>query len=59
VTLPQGPIVAIGNEVRDAIAQTGGRRLMIAPGCVVPIATPESNYRAVIDAVRSGSDHAG
>jgi hypothetical protein len=50
VTLPQGPIVAIGNEVRDAIAQTGGRRL--------PIATPESNYRAVIDAVRSGSDHA-
>jgi len=37
--------------VRNAIAQTGGRRLMIAPGCVVPIATPEAHYRAVIDAV--------
>jgi uroporphyrinogen decarboxylase len=51
VTLPQGPIEAIKAEVRDAIAQTGGRRLMIAPGCVIPIATPESHYRAVIEAV--------
>jgi hypothetical protein len=25
--------------------------LLIAPGCVVPIATPDSHYRAVIDAV--------
>jgi uroporphyrinogen decarboxylase len=50
-TLPQGPIEAIRSEVRNAIAQTGGRRLMIAPGCVVPIATPDSHYRAVIDAV--------
>lgn len=54
-TLPQGPIEAIRNEVRNAIAQTGGRRLMIAPGCVVPIATPESHYRAVIDAVNEMS----
>ena len=51
VTLPQGPVEAIKAEVRDAIAQTGGRRLMIAPGCVIPIATPESHYRAVIEAV--------
>ena len=51
VTLPQGPIEAIKREVRDAIAQTGGRRLMIAPGCVIPIATPEAHYRAVVDAV--------
>ncbi|MGA3400858.1 MAG: uroporphyrinogen decarboxylase family protein [Acetobacteraceae bacterium] len=50
-TLPQGSVEAIRNEVRNAIAQTGGRRLMIAPGCVVPIATPEAHYRAVIDAV--------
>jgi len=55
-TLPQGSIEAIQSEVRDAITQTGGRRLMIAPGCVVPIATPDAHYRAVIDAVceRSG-----
>jgi uroporphyrinogen decarboxylase len=51
VTLPLGPIEAIKAEVRDAIAQTGGRRLMIAPGCVIPIATPEAHYRAVIEAV--------
>jgi len=51
VTLPQGPIEAIRREVRNAIAQTDGRRLMIAPGCVAPIATPDSHYRAVIDAV--------
>ncbi len=51
-TLPQGPIDAIRAEVRDAIAQTGGRRLMIAPGCVVPIATPEAHYRAVIGTVK-------
>jgi hypothetical protein len=24
---------------------------MIAPGCVIPIATPDSHYRAVIEAV--------
>jgi uroporphyrinogen decarboxylase len=51
VTMPLGPIAAIKEEVRDAIAQTGGRRLMIAPGCVIPIATPEAHYRAVIEAV--------
>ena len=51
VTLPKGPIEAIKAEVRDAIAQTGGRRLMIAPGCVVPIATPKSHYRAAMEAV--------
>jgi uroporphyrinogen decarboxylase len=51
-TLPKGPVEAIKDEVRNAVAQTGGRRLMIAPGCVVPIATPEAHYRAVIDAVQ-------
>lgn len=51
-TLPKGPVEAIRSEVRDAIAQTGGRRLLIAPGCVVPIATPDAHYRAVIDAVK-------
>ena len=49
--LPDGPVAAIRAQVADAIAQTGGRRLMIAPGCVIPIATPEAHYRAVLDAV--------
>jgi uroporphyrinogen decarboxylase len=49
--LHQGPIEAIRSAVQDAIAQTSGRRLMIGPGCVTPIATPGSHYRAVIDAL--------
>jgi len=40
-------------QARDAIAQLGGRRLMVAPGCVIPVATPEANVRAVVNAVRS------
>ncbi len=54
-TLPNGPIDTIKHEVRDAIAQTSGRRLMIAPGCVIPIATPEAHYRAAIEAVREAA----
>jgi len=50
-TLQRGPVEAIQAQVRDAVAQTGGRRLLIAPGCVVPIATPEAHYRAVVEAV--------
>jgi len=50
-TLLNGPVDAIKREVHDAIAQTQGRRLLIAPGCVVPIATPAAHYRAVGEAV--------
>ncbi|HXX37087.1 MAG TPA: uroporphyrinogen decarboxylase family protein [bacterium] len=35
-------------QARDAIAQTGGKRLMLGPGCVTHLGTPEAN----IDAVR-------
>lgn len=34
-------------EVRDAIAQTGGRGHILAAGCVIPVDTPEENIRAV------------
>jgi uroporphyrinogen decarboxylase len=37
---------------RDAVAQTGGRNLIVAPGCVVPVPTPEENVRAAVEAVR-------
>jgi uroporphyrinogen decarboxylase len=50
-TLMKGPVEAIKAEVRDAIEQTGGRRLMISPGCVGQVPTPDSHYRAVMDAV--------
>jgi uroporphyrinogen decarboxylase len=52
-TLTSGPSDAIGAEVRDAIAQTGGRRLMIGPGCVLLVATPDAHVRAAVDAVRA------
>ena len=49
-TLAGGPADAIGAEVRDAIDQTGGRRLMVGPGCVLLVATPEAHIRAAVDA---------
>jgi uroporphyrinogen decarboxylase len=52
-TLTRGPHDAIRAEVRDAIAQTGGRRLMIGPGCVLLVATPDAHIRAAVDAVRA------
>jgi uroporphyrinogen decarboxylase len=52
-TLVTGPAPAIAAEIADAIAQTGGRRLLLAPGCVCPIDTPEAHLRAAVEAVRS------
>lgn len=52
----RGPI-ALGDvdgtvaEVRNAIAQTNGRRLIIAPGCVVPWNTPPEMLRVARSAV--------
>jgi uroporphyrinogen decarboxylase len=54
-TLQAGPLDAIAAEVRDAIAQTGGRGVMIGPGCVLPLATPEAHLVAVLRAVKSAA----
>lgn len=35
-------------EARDAIAQTHGRGLIITPGCVLPMETPDATVAAVI-----------
>ncbi len=40
-------------QARDAVNALNGRHVMIAPGCVMPINTPEANVRAVVEAVRS------
>jgi uroporphyrinogen decarboxylase len=42
----------VAAQARDAVAQTGGRNLIVAPGCVIPVATPEANVRAAVAAVR-------
>ncbi len=38
-------------QVRDALAQTGGRRVIIGAGCVIPITTPEANIQAIRQSV--------
>jgi len=52
-TLQAGPPDAVAAEVRDAIAQTGGRGLIIGPGCVLPLATPDAHLAAVVAAVKA------
>ena len=41
-------------QARDAVAATGGRHMMVGPGCVIPITTPPATIAAVIRAVREG-----
>jgi uroporphyrinogen decarboxylase len=50
--LVSGGEAAVRAQVRDAIAQTWGRRLMVGPGCVAAIAAPEHNIRAIINEAR-------
>jgi uroporphyrinogen decarboxylase len=50
-TLVYGPTSRIEEEVRSAIEDTGGRGLLIAPGCSVPPRVREANLAAVMSAV--------
>lgn len=43
---------AVAADVAQAREATGDRRLMIAPGCVIPIATPEASLRAAVEAAK-------
>jgi uroporphyrinogen decarboxylase len=49
--LAYGTAGAVAAQVHEAIARTGGRRLIVAPGCVVPVTAPEENLRAMVAAV--------
>lgn len=46
-----GPAETIVSEMDDAIAQTGGTRLILAPGCSVPDDCPDQWLRVARDAV--------
>ena len=50
-TLLNGPPAAIQAEIQDAIAQTGGRRLLVGPGSTPFIDTPAIHFRAARDAM--------
>jgi uroporphyrinogen decarboxylase len=45
-----GPSVTIERQVRAAISSTGGRGLLIAPGCSVPTRASEANLRLMMKA---------
>ena len=45
-TMLRGTPEDVRREITDAIAQTGGRRLVVGTGCVTLVTTPESNLRA-------------
>ncbi len=50
--LGRGDLATIARQVDDAIAQTGGRRLMVGPGCVVPVAVTDAAVETAIRATR-------
>lgn len=54
-TLLRGPAAAVATQVTDAIEQTGGKGVIIAPGCVLPLATPDEHLEAVVRAVDGGA----
>ena len=54
-TLRKGTPEAVTSQVRDAIRQTGGVGLIVGPGCVLPLDTPDPNLQAVLDAVRGAA----
>jgi uroporphyrinogen decarboxylase len=47
-TLRDGTPDAAVAEAKDAVAQTGGRGLIVGPGCVLPMNTPDANVAAVV-----------
>jgi uroporphyrinogen decarboxylase len=51
-TLRTGPPGAVAAEVQDAIRQTGGTGLIVAPGCVLPLDVPPENLEVVVSTVR-------
>lgn len=50
-TLLKGTPDTVAAEVRDAIAQTGGRGFILSPTCTINGFTPEANLRALRQAV--------
>jgi uroporphyrinogen decarboxylase len=47
-TMRDGAPEAAVAETKDAVSQTNGRGLIVGPGCVLPINTPDANVAAVI-----------
>jgi uroporphyrinogen decarboxylase len=52
-TLPDGTPEEVADEIRHALAQTSGVRLLLAPGCSIPPRTPAANLTAAAQAART------
>jgi uroporphyrinogen decarboxylase len=52
-TLVDGKPEQVADEVREAIAQTEGTRVLVAPGCSIPPSTPKENLAAAARAARA------
>jgi uroporphyrinogen decarboxylase len=50
-TLKEGTPEAAAAQAQDAVAQTQGLGLIVGPGCVLPIGTPDENVAAVVKAL--------
>jgi uroporphyrinogen decarboxylase len=53
--LRAGPPEAIAAQARDALRQTGGHGLILAPACVIPPETPEAHLRAITTSLDQNS----
>ncbi len=51
-TLTIGTPESVRREVLDAISQTGRRRLILGPGCVIPLNAAEGNLEEVVKTAR-------
>lgn len=51
-SLLHGTPAEVAAQAADAIAQTGGRAMVVGAGCVIRIDTPEQNIRAALAVVR-------
>jgi uroporphyrinogen decarboxylase len=52
-TMVLGTPDSVRAEAQDALAQTGGRRLILGTGCVTPTTAPRANLRAAREAVNA------
>ena len=52
-TLEHGTPAEVAAQTSEAIEQTGGQRLILAPACVIPATTPLENLQAIVEVNRS------
>jgi uroporphyrinogen decarboxylase len=57
-TMRRGGPADVGTEAAEALAESGGRRFLLAPNCAVDPTSPEENLLALVEAVLTGPPRA-